>query len=510
MSFYNELEKRKLLQYMYCNNFKKIVPKGGREFVSAIQDIISNNYSVYMDEDCDIDGYLSVLSLKTMFDVLGHGNYYIPTHVYKRHGVGIDYIEALLRENKFKYYIITDSSSNATEVFDLFLNHPEVKCICIDHHVCSTDRSKYRNTNVLIINPKLDSLEKGEEVLSNELSACAVISLLIDCTLKMAFKDKYDDMKGAHWVYGYITLYSDSCKFTWYNIAYAQWVTNSHFPYPPLVDVFMDKYSTLNKNFVSWKLAPRLNAILRAEYFSLAYDLFYNTKNIVDEGTVKEIEDIYQESRKFVTYLVNTSTLVEKENMVIGYLPDIARARNYTGLVASELSGRHNKPAMVLLSTSQDNYEGSVRDIYSRNLLQIFKSVTYADGHPPAFGVKINKDTLEDTLYLLDNRLNSVRSSEGVILLDWGCYSSRDKELHEDLQLMSEYNEYSGQGLPVAYAKLPIRANMRLKHGSKVTRIQWGNIEMLLFGRYISEGDTAIVEPTHPGKLIVKNVHYGY
>lgn len=507
-TFYEELKRRNLEQLLFGTAFKKIIPIGGREWVGYVKDIVGNNRSVYLDEDCDIDGYLSVLSLKTMFDVLGHTNYFIPTHVYKRHGLGVDACRAMLREGKYDYYIITDSSTNNTELFDLFLEHPEAKCICIDHHMSETDRSQYRNTNVLIINPKLDSREKGTETLLHDLSACCVVSLLVDAAVHYNYPDKYDDLKGAHWVYGYITLYSDSCKFSYYNIAYARRVVESHFPYPPLVEMFINKYSTLNRTFVSWTLAPRLNALLRAEYFNIAHDVFYNPQKVISEGTVDFIEKVYQESKKFVENLSTGAHIIERDNLVVGILADTARARNYTGLVASNLSTKYNKPAMVLLHTSQHEYEGSVRDLYSRNLLDIFKTVIYAEGHSPAFGVKLMKDNLEDNIYLLDNLLKQASNNEGVILMDWSCYTSKDKALQEDMQLMTEYNEYSGQGLPVAYATFPIRANMRIIPGPKVTRILWGSIEMLIFGRYISEGDTVIVEPSGSNKLIVKNISY--
>lgn len=510
MSFIEELTKRNLAQLMYGTTFKKVVPMGGKVFIDMVKDIVDNNRSVYLDPDCDIDGYLSVLTLKTMFDTLGHTNYFIPTHVYKRHGIGQDAVKAMLRENKFDYYIITDSSTNAVDVFDLFLKHPEVKCICIDHHVSNTDRSMYKNTNVLLINPKLDSLEKGRETLAHDMSACAIVSLLVDVAVDMLYPDKYDDLKGAHWVYGYITLYSDSCKFSWYNIAYARRVVSSHFPNPPLVDMFMNQYSTLNRTFVSWTLAPRLNALLRAEYFNIAHDVFYNPEKVKSEGTLDFIESTYQESKTFVGSLVASAKIIERDNIVVGFLPDIARARNYTGLVASDLSTKYSKPAMVLLHTSQQEYEGSVRDLYSRNLLDTFKTAVYAEGHSPAFGVKIGKDELDDALYLLNSLLHKISTTnEGVILLDWSCYTHKDKSLREDLQLMTEYNEFSGQGLPVAYAQIPIRSNMQIKPGPKVTRIKWGpDIEMLVFGRYISSGDTVVVEPSWPNKLVVKSIYY--
>jgi single-stranded DNA-specific DHH superfamily exonuclease len=167
---------------------------------------------------------------------------------------------------------------------------------------------------------------------------------------------------------------------------------------------------------------------------------------------------------------------------------------------------------MILLQTTSGTYEGSVRDLYNRNLLDIFKSCIQAEGHGPAFGVKIDKKDIEDNIYILDNLLSEIQDNNtGIILLDWSMYNSKDKELLEDIQLMAEYNEYSGQGLPCAYAKLPIKTNMTIKRYPNVTRIYWGNMhELVLFGRYISQGDTAIVSPSYPNRLIIKNIIYKY
>ena len=122
MSFYSELQERNLTQILYGTTYKTVVPIGGVKFAKQIKDIVENNKSVYLDEDCDIDGYLSVLSLKSMFDAIGFTNYYIPVHVYKRHGVTVDILRPFINEHKFDYYIVTDSSINNTDVFNMFTN----------------------------------------------------------------------------------------------------------------------------------------------------------------------------------------------------------------------------------------------------------------------------------------------------------------------------------------------------------------------------------------------------
>lgn len=504
-TFYDELTERGLVDTLYGTTFKVVVPKGGKQFAMLIKRIIDNNLRVYIDPDCDIDGYLAGLQLKTLFDAIGFNNYFIPMHSYKRHGVTVDMLSKYLNQDEFDVYFITDSSSANKDLFDYFLTRPELTMCLVDHHEVNFSRDVYSNTNVLLINPKWDSNEKGTTALTHEMSATAVLSLLIEFTVKTQFPEYHNNLDNRHWVYGYVSLYSDCCKLNAYNIAYVRKVLLGNYNVPPLLKLFMNKYNSLNRTFVEWTMNPRLNAILRDEYYKLAYDLFYNTSTI-DTEVIGQIEEIYKTSKLFVQSLANSATIEEHDKFVLGYLKSEPRSRNYTGLVASNLATKYNKPCVILMQVSNNSYEGSVRDLYNRDLLSIFNLVMNANGHPPAFGVSIQQDELSFALNMLDTLLNSIQNTvtNSCIMVDWSMYSSRDTQLVNDIQLMVEYNEYSGNGLPVAFAKISLNHAMDIRRFPNLTRIKWGSMEFISFDVPVFIGDEVVLQPSYPKTLVVK------
>ena len=79
-----------------------------------------------------------------------------------------------------------------------------------------------------------------------------------------------DAMNGYHLVMGYITLYSDSCEMSLYNASIADAIRGTT-KIPPIVYLFMNKYTTLNRSFISWTMIPRINALFRLDKFNDIY-----------------------------------------------------------------------------------------------------------------------------------------------------------------------------------------------------------------------------------------------
>lgn len=507
--FYEELEKRHMNNLFEGTAFKKIMPIGAQTFLTWIKDIVDNGKSVWIDQDCDPDGYFSALNIKTMFDAIRHPYYNIPVHIYKRHTLDLEYVKNVLRQNTIDYFIIVDSSSNSPEVLQ-YLVDKGLRVIVIDHHATNTKRDQF-GPNCLLINPKIDTKEKGITSPLQEMSAGALTSLLVDLVVKKLYPEAYGDLNGAHWVYGYITLYSDSCAFNMYNIAYARQVINSNFVLPPIVEFFIDKYSSLNRSFVSFKMIPRINALMRGEHYNIAWSMFFDFEEFLEKYSLEDIERIYQESKAYVVDLTNRSKVTNLGSFVFLEMPSEVKARNYTGLVASGIVKQYNLPCLSVIDMGQGEYEGSVRDVYARNLLTLFKTVCDADGHAPAFGVHFPKEDLQDILYSIRELSSELETTQDVIFQDWNGYTGNERELLNDIALMAEYNEYAGQGLPQAYGTIKITSKMKIRRYEKVTYIQWGKQKLVVFNKYILEGDTAIVQPALDitgAKLYINNVVY--
>lgn len=109
--FNQELEKRDLQYILGDNQFIPIAPRNSDKFAAMVQHVVSNNLRVYIDPDCDPDGYFSARIIKGMFDRIGYTNYGIGRHDHKRHKLRQAYIGSLIDQG-YQAFIIVDSSTN--------------------------------------------------------------------------------------------------------------------------------------------------------------------------------------------------------------------------------------------------------------------------------------------------------------------------------------------------------------------------------------------------------------
>ena len=135
--FIEELKQRGLDYVLNDNPFIPIAPKNSDRFADLVQEIVKNNLSVYIDPDCDPDGYFSARIIKTMFDKIGYTNYIVGQHDHKRHSVRKSIVASLAQQG-IDVFILLDSSTNDISLFE-FIVSLGCRVACIYHH--STDHS---------------------------------------------------------------------------------------------------------------------------------------------------------------------------------------------------------------------------------------------------------------------------------------------------------------------------------------------------------------------------------
>lgn len=509
MRFREILESRGLADYIQAYKLEKVLPYGARKFIDAIGLIVERNYRVFIDPDCDPDGYFAALTIKEMFDIIGYTNYVVGRHSYKRHTLTVQYARDICAQH-FDVVIIMDSGSGSMDVIQEICSCAKLGII-VDHHRTTYKFPDYPN-NMIIINPWIENNVKTTRVIYDELSACALASLLVDATLAMKFKDKYDTMYKNHFIYGYITLYSDSCKFNPYCIAYAKQFKGIQFNLPRIVKFFMAEYDSLYKNFISYRMIPRINALLRNEYFDLVWQLFFDFDSFEKIPDIRDtVETIYKSSKEYVMLLEGESNYTELSSVIVAYLPENCepKARNFTGLVANDMCSRYRKPCICLFNENPATFTGSVRDLFNRDLLTIFSQLCYAEGHDPAFGISVKKLELDSVLDIVNDMISDLNESySDVIIIDWNEYTGTTEELKADISAMAEYNEYAGQGTPNAFGLIKVNSEMRSYPGRAVNKFLWRGMYLTLIGKTAERGDTLLVEPCMSNKteLIVKSV----
>lgn len=502
MTFLQTLKQHNLDYVLADHKFEPIIPHNGVRFSKLLKRIVLENLKVYVDYDCDPDGYFSAKILIETFKRIGFTNYTLCRHTVKRHVLSEAYVLSLIREH-YDVIFILDSSTNDMSTIKA-ISDSDCICCVVDHHVCNFDFSSYPSSSI-VINPKIDAHKA--EIVYDSLSAGAIMSLLCSFSLQVEFNIKPPvDL----YLFGVITLYSDIMNMSnSYNIAFVTRFQNTDVINSDLIRLFWDdRYDHFDRSYISFKLVPRLNALFRTENFSILYELFFEDGAPLADSIIQKIENIYLEAKSYTQHLVSSCTIKKYKDFILAIMSKSSSilARNFTGLVANMVASTYDMPVICLHQTTDFKWGGSVRDPFSRNLLTVFKSICYAEGHKSAFGVEIEVDKIEQSLSLIDGMLPAI-SDDSVIILNW---DTNPKDFRSDLQLMACYNEFGGQDLPIAMGALTIKPDFRIYRDAKKITVYGNSEKFLIFKKAADVGDIMLIKPVLCGSSYTNMVNNVY
>lgn len=449
------------------------------ELEEVISSWAKDNLAIFIKESDWIVPSVSRDTLLGIFRGLSYLNFKIGTVVDERCDCVLVLDERDMYRTTYKDVVVLASSGNEVNPLGARVLYPEARL--------NTTAALYR-----------------------ELSCGALCALLCDYVLtRMGHKDNTD-----LYVMGYVTLYSDVCKLNnSYNVAFLRQFRDDKLNLCNTIQMFMSQYDYFNRGFVSFRMVPRINALIRTEHFDILHELFYNppTDTAARISMMSKIDSIYAESKARSQELFRSCVIKDSwQKVVVGILPEDVptSARNYTGLVASQLAEKSNALALCLYKKTETTYAGSARDAFGRDALSLMQGMCYAQGHPPAFGVEIPINQLNMVCKLMDAYFEDGR--QDVLIVEWTEDMPMDK-IKADIQVMAEYNEYGGQGLPSAYGFLKVNENCRIKVESHRTLVFWRNLRFVVFSTVLQVGDVLAVQPTVKGpdvELLVKNIGY--
>lgn len=503
MSFLSALQQKNLDYVLGEHEFQPIVPQNGDKFADLLVRIVKEQLDVYIDYDCDPDGYFSGLALVDTLRLVGYTKYTLVKHEHKRHVLDEAYVASLAR-SQHKVIFILDSSTNDMASITTLTEYGKTVCV-VDHHEPKYQFGNYP-AGAIVVNPCIDNTYTP--VCYNCLSCGAVVSLLCAYALQTRFRIKPPQ---SLFLYGVVTLYSDIMDMSnAYNISFVSRYRNAQIIDSPLIRLFWDdKYDHFDKSYISFKLIPRLNALFRTESFDLLYTLFFDHSEIDYSQISKQIDMHYQECKKYTQKLLDECNLIEYPNFVLAKLKDDSGgyAQNFTGLVANNLSSRFNKAVICLYATTPVAWQGSVRDPFSRDLLSLMRPVCYAEGHSSAFGIKVDARDLDMTITTLREIMSGLKGiTDTVILTNW---DDRDN-LGAEMQQMAEFNEFGGQGLPMAMGAITVKPSFKIYRNERKISVYGEGQVYLCFVPTVEVGDVLLVKPALSGAgytNFVNNVH---
>lgn len=368
-------------------NQEKVVDR----IVSALN--AGETIGVYGDHD--VDGLMSLLTFKELFNLLDYGNVCLYPYAERTHNIEPGLLNYCL-VNRVDLVIICDTGSSDLDLLNCF-NSEGIDCIVLDHHTTVHNYEDFPD-NVTLINTILD-LKEG---ITNVMCGGGISFAVASATCR-ALNKPID--KGCLGVFAFLAQYADAIPMDTQFGRYLYDTVNKRQSTPKIVELFFrDGKSApslnpagqriLTKRFAQYTFAPRVNAAFRLENFQLLFDLFVaektNKEELFDQlfqqhaNTIKLVNDLIDKVHiEIINNIVvaNLSTLHKEE-----YPPNFLV--NHKGRVANSLSTKY-KRACVCVCDDGTQLQGSLRDVFGRDLLQYFVGNVKCGGHKPAFGFSL-------------------------------------------------------------------------------------------------------------------------
>ena len=284
--------------------------------------------------------------------------------------------------------IAPDSSTNDAPQCQ-WLKSNGVDCLVLDHHEVTTP-----NPYAIIINHHLG---KG---LNTALSGTGVThKFAISCaeSWNIDLGNLYYDLVAT-------SIISDVCDLTTLeNRAYVKYgfehITDT------MLELMFKKFNRKGNNpiGVSWGTAPPINSLCRGDDQQAKMDFFMALigKGDMDEG-ISIARKAHNEQSKIVKTIYEEiePDLDQSHKVIVEYIDNQYRA--YTGLIANKITGKFDKPSLVLREVNSTTWSGSLRSpVEIADEINKTK-LAKCQGHLSACGIFLKKSNLNRLIKWFD------------------------------------------------------------------------------------------------------------
>lgn len=408
--------------------------------LDLLHEHIKRNSTMIMHTDVDVDGVGTTYILKRSLERFGSNKHILMINKDKVHGVQKKHADYVNMHKIADLVIITDSSCNEIETIKKF----ECDVLVIDHHdllhedligYCNDGKHRYVivNNNIENKNQEMDNLwlrkmnSKAFEnipdyIVEHNMSCGLVVYELLRVYCICFYEEKLlENLLLFQWAG--ITLFTDVIdtlneRNQWY---LDQTVFNKDTEYSLRIMMnLINKYkASLDKTYIQYTFAPLINKAIRAGASSEVVTKVVNQPETIEE--LKKYGDLqtkaletalYVTSKDKNTGLTTKSARVFNSEHIAFNTSKIDVHANYSGVIASRLSGDNGKNAAVFKETEEGKYKGSFRGRFKtvdyRKYFENFEQGIYAQGHPAAFGFELTPDQMNNIM----NNLNSIEPKE--------------------------------------------------------------------------------------------------
>lgn len=434
-----------------------------RKAVKLIEEITKKKEKVMVFGDYDVDGVTSLVLLKDTLAKRGVDvTHYLPHRVKEGYGLNKNILH-LAKQKKIKLLITVDCGiNNAEEIKELKANN--IETIITDHHEpLDENASSYASA---VINPKL----KGANYKYKDLAGVGVAYKLCQALTRKLLAEDLDLVS--------LGTIADVVPLTGENRVIAKegllrLSQTKRMGLRALIQNSGLKNKKFTSTFVSFILAPRLNASGRLDSAETALNLLMSKQEDEAERLAKSVEAYNRQRQKIESKILDEARwLIErevnfKEHKVIVLAKDDWHP-GVLGIVASKLADRFYRPT-IIISLDGNLCRGSGRSIKNFHLFQALldcrEFLAGFGGHAHAVGLTIDKGNIDD----FKNKINrlakeKLRLEDLLPSLDIDMelsFSELNSEAIRELERLEPFG--TGNPEPLFYTR-----NLKLKSAPEV------------------------------------------
>jgi len=361
--------------------------------VSLVKKALENKEKVMVYGDYDVDGITSTVLVKNTLaslglDVLHH----IPHRIKEGYGLNKEIIN-FAKENKVKLMVTADcGTANHKEIEGL--RQANIDVIVTDHHEPQGLNLPVASS---IINPKL----KHSGYPYRDLAGVGVAYKFCQAVTNSLLSEDLD----------LVTLgtIADSVPLNGENrIIAREGLSRMGQTKRPGLRALIENAGIENKKFnstyVSFIIAPRLNAAGRMSNAEISLKLLMSENSEEAQGFAKELEQFNRQRQKVESKILEEAEEIINREINFKEQKVIVIAREdwhqgVLGIVASKLAERFYRPAIVI-SLNENLCKGSARSIKNFHLFDALvdckELLDSFGGHAHAAGLLITKDNIDD------------------------------------------------------------------------------------------------------------------
>jgi single-stranded-DNA-specific exonuclease len=360
--------------------------------------------------DYDVDGVTSIIILKDILQRLGANvTFTIPHRLDEGYGLNMNRLQEIVNKRDNSLLVTVDCGTTSIEEVD-YARKSGLDIIITDHH----EEAAERPPALSILNPKLSDCPYPHK----ELAGVGVIFKLAQA---IAIKAKIDLPLLTYLSFAAIGTIADIVPLIDENRIIASHgllnlaETENMGLKTIMAELKLDN-RMLQASDISFRLAPRINALGRLGNVEQAVDLFFTTNRAYARDIVMEMNRLNSKRQKL------ESEIYDQAEEKIESSPEICESPviivtgeswhlGVIGIVASRLTNKYYKPAIVI-SINDDLGKASGRSIPEFDLKgaidQESDVLESYGGHKMAVGFQIKKDYIPDFSRRVNNRVKKI------------------------------------------------------------------------------------------------------